>query len=270
MGKPWLSSGRAFADPDLGIGDELIGRQRQIGRRGPAADAARRVVLRPVAGTEPAAVIALMRDRDAAEMRADADQHEPLVVPRLDALGVRLRVGQAGIVGRPRLVDLLLGAVADEDRPAAPEHLDHLAFGDRREVDVDRGAGRDGRGVRIHLGDERPDDGGRTDGGDGAGRDVEKITACMFGILARGYGGRGHAKLPSSRRPARAADRFRMSDIWKRRRTDLAAALTSRRNSGGVLLAPLPNECKPARAPTTKSRISYSRLMAFIGAARPP
>src|SRR5215470_6722997 len=92
MGKPWLSSGRAFADPDLGIGDELIGRQRQIGRRGPAADAARRVVLRPVAGTEPAAVIALMRDRDAAEMRADADQHEPLVVPRLDALGVRLRV----------------------------------------------------------------------------------------------------------------------------------------------------------------------------------
>src|SRR5262245_41455268 len=123
MGKPWLSSGRAFAAPDPRIGPDFIGRQRTIGRRGPAADTARRVVLRPVAGTEPAAVVTLVRDRDAAEMGADADQHEPLVVARLDALGIGLRIGQAGIVGGARLVDLLLGAVADKDRPAAPEHL---------------------------------------------------------------------------------------------------------------------------------------------------
>ena len=39
-----------------------------------------------------------------------------------------------------RLLDLFLGAVADEDRLAAPEHLDDLAFGDRR-----RGRPRSGR-----------------------------------------------------------------------------------------------------------------------------
>src|SRR5262245_21625437 len=114
MGKPWLSSGRAFADPDLGVGDELIGRQRQVGRRRAAADAAGGAVLRAVARAEPAAVVALVGNRDAAEMGADADQHKPLSVTRLHALGVGLWIGQAGIVGRPRLVDLLLGAMADE------------------------------------------------------------------------------------------------------------------------------------------------------------
>ena len=66
-----------------------------------------------------------------------------------------------------RLVDLLLGAVVDEDRLAAPEHLDHLAFGDRRQIDLDRRAGRDGGGVGIHLRDQRHKRGGGADRGDG-------------------------------------------------------------------------------------------------------
>src|SRR5215470_3604728 len=94
----------ARADPDLRVGDELVGRQRQVGGRGPAADAPRGVVLRAVAGTEIAAEVALMRDRDAAEMRADADQDLPLVVAGLDALVVGLGVGQARQVDRARLV----------------------------------------------------------------------------------------------------------------------------------------------------------------------
>src|ERR1700730_14362712 len=94
MEKP-CSSGCACADPDLGVGDELVGRQWQGGRRRSAADAARGVVLRAVAGAEIAVVVALMRDRDAAEMRADADQDLPLVVAGLDAPVVRLGVGQA-------------------------------------------------------------------------------------------------------------------------------------------------------------------------------
>ena len=54
-----------------------------------------------------------------------------------------------------RLLDLLRRAVADEDRLAAPEHLDDLPLGDRGEIDLDRGAGGDGRGVRVHLRDQR-------------------------------------------------------------------------------------------------------------------
>ena len=84
-------------------------------------------------------------------MSANADQHLPLVVAGLHALLVGLRIGQAGEIDAARLVDLFLRTVADEDRLAAPEHLDHLTFGDGRKVDVDRGAGGDGRSVRIHL-----------------------------------------------------------------------------------------------------------------------
>src|SRR5262245_7549730 len=81
---------RPSADPDLGVGDELVRRQRQVGRRGPAPDTAGGVVLRAVTRTEVAVVVALVRDRYAAEMGADADQHLPLLMARLDALLVGL------------------------------------------------------------------------------------------------------------------------------------------------------------------------------------
>lgn len=55
----------------------------------------RRVVLRAVARTEEAVVVAFMGDRDTAEMGADADHDEPLVVAFLDAGLVALRIGQA-------------------------------------------------------------------------------------------------------------------------------------------------------------------------------
>ena len=111
--------------------------------------------MRAVAGAEPAVVVALVRERDAAEMGADADQHEPLVVALLDARLVGRRVRQARHIDRARLVDLFLGAMVDEDRLAAPEHLDHLALGDRRQIDLDRRAGRDRGGIRVHLRDQR-------------------------------------------------------------------------------------------------------------------
>jgi len=74
------------ADLDLRVGDEFVRRQRQVGRRGAAANTAGGVVLRAVAGAEEAAVITLVGNRDAAEMRADADQDQPLLVAFLGAL----------------------------------------------------------------------------------------------------------------------------------------------------------------------------------------
>ena len=63
-----------------------------------------------------------------------------------------------------RAVDVALAAMEDEDRLAAPEHLDDLALGDGREIDLERGAGGDGRGVRFHLADQRHKGRRRADG----------------------------------------------------------------------------------------------------------
>src|SRR5215510_5926335 len=172
---------RPSADPDLGVGDELVRRQRQIGRRRPSADATGSVVLRAVARTEIAAVVALVRERDAAEMGADADQHLPLLVAGLDALLVGLGIRQTRDIDRARLLDLLLAAVVDEDRPAAPEHLDDLTFCDGAEIDFDRRTSRDGGRVRVHLRDQWPYSRSGTDRTHGSSRDVEEVAARWFG-----------------------------------------------------------------------------------------
>src|SRR4051794_26858440 len=103
-----------------------------------------------MAWTEIAVEIALMGKRNAAEVSANRDQYLPIRVARLHPFAVRFRVGKAREIDRLRLLDFLLGAVIDENRLAAPEHLDHLTFGNRREVDLDRSTGRDGRSVRVH------------------------------------------------------------------------------------------------------------------------
>src|SRR6185369_5390146 len=76
--------------------DKRIGRKLEVTRRRTFADATGGVVLRAVARAEPAAELALMRDRDAAEVGADADHDQPLVVTFLHARAVRLRIGQTG------------------------------------------------------------------------------------------------------------------------------------------------------------------------------
>ena len=88
--------GLGFADPDLGIGDELVGRQREVKRRRALPDAAGGIVLRAVARAEPAVVIALVRQRNATEMGADADQDQPLLVAGFDARGIG-RPGRAAL-----------------------------------------------------------------------------------------------------------------------------------------------------------------------------
>src|SRR5262245_62968981 len=114
---------QALADLDFGVGNEGVWRHREVGGRRPLADAAGGIVLRAVARAEEAVVIALMRDRDAAEMGANADHDQPLLVAGLGALLVGLRIGKVPERHLLRFLDLLLGAVADVDRLAAPENL---------------------------------------------------------------------------------------------------------------------------------------------------
>src|SRR4051812_26640975 len=111
---------RDLADLDFGIGNEGVRRHRQVGGSWSLADTARGIVLRAVAGAEETVVIALMGDRDTAEMGADADHDQPLVMALLDPGLVGLRIGQAGYRNLAGFIDLLLGAVADVDRLAAP------------------------------------------------------------------------------------------------------------------------------------------------------
>src|SRR5262245_50012021 len=118
-----------------------------------------------------------MGERDTAEMRADADDHEPLVMTLLDARRVRLRIGQARDSDLLRFLDFLLGAMEDEDRLRSPEHLDDLPIGDRSEIDVDWCSRRDGRGVRIHLRDQRNQGGSSAYRADGASGDIKEVAA---------------------------------------------------------------------------------------------
>src|ERR1700685_120841 len=112
-----------------------MGGDVEVRGRRPLANATGRVVLRTVAGAEEAVVIAVMSDRDAAEMGADADHHQPLVVAFLDPGLIGLRIAKFGDRHRAGLVDLLLGAVHDVDRLATPEHLDVLPGGNWRQID---------------------------------------------------------------------------------------------------------------------------------------
>src|SRR3569833_2402871 len=133
-----------------------------------------------MAGAEEAVIVALMRDRDAAEMGADADHHQPLLMAVLGAGLVGCGIGQARHRNLTDLVDLLLAAMADVDRLAAPEHLDVLPFGDGAEIDLDRRAGRDRRGIRIHLGNERPECGQAADRCCRACGDEQEVSACRM------------------------------------------------------------------------------------------
>src|SRR5579863_10383400 len=91
--RPW----RFLADLDGGVGGEFVGRDCQVERRRTLADPCRGIVDRTVARAEPAAeraplVAGLVAERDAAEMRADADDDQPLRL--FDPVGILLRVAQ--------------------------------------------------------------------------------------------------------------------------------------------------------------------------------
>jgi hypothetical protein len=104
----------------------------KVARRGAFADAAGGVVMRAVAGAEPAAEIAgAVADRHAAQMGADADHHQPfagfvhgavLVVagsPGLFSFSRPCRSDRSARHGAGGL-DLLGGAAADEHGLAQP------------------------------------------------------------------------------------------------------------------------------------------------------
>ena len=110
-------------------------------------------------------------------MGADADHDEKFRL--LDALCIGLRIRELGNRRGRSLFDFLFGAVADEDRLAAPFDGHARPFGQCREIDF-RGGESECGGVRAHLADERP---GYRAGANGAHcgcGNIEKIPAGRF------------------------------------------------------------------------------------------
>ena len=149
------------------------------------------VVVRAVARTQPAAVVAALVAqrlalRDAAEVGADPHHDDPLLVallwcgfhpwraPNSGSASLRAESSRSsrdvdGLGG----CDLLGRAVTDEDRLAAPQNRDRLADLDGRDVDLDRGE-RERARVRVHLIDERPQRNCAADGNEGVGREDDE------------------------------------------------------------------------------------------------
>src|SRR5579875_3673356 len=173
------------ADLDLGIGNKGVRGKVEILRRGSLPDAPGAVVLGAVARAEPAVVIAFVRQRNAAQMRANADDDEPLLVAGLHALRVRLGISQRLHVDVLGELDVVRRAMEDEDRLGTPEHLDDPSQRDRRQIYLDWGSGRDRGRVRIHLIDQRHQRGCSADGRDCAGGYVQEVAAR---VLRRRHG----------------------------------------------------------------------------------
>ena len=169
------------------VSQEEYGGIVQILRRRTFADASCRVVLRAVAGAEPAAEVALIiAGRHAAEVRADADiiSHSALTSRFSSVAGARpgrlaLRAsgsGRSATGNGARLGNFLLRAAAHEERLAAPHHGHLLALLDGRKIEFDGGQ-RQHRSGRIHLVDQRPGESRRAHAARSRGRDVNKVAA---------------------------------------------------------------------------------------------
>ncbi len=210
-------------------------------------------------------------------MGADADHDQPLVVAVLDAGligGGVLEVAERDLLG---LIDLLLGPVHDVDRLAAPEHLDVLTVRDRGQIDLDRRAGRDRRGVRIHLGDEGPERGQtarrrrrrllQRKGNHGVSDGPPKTLSSRFQTLSQA---RSRWNRPE-RRPRRQRDRCRRPRPPRRQKTGFFGGWRPNKQSRIVLLAPLPKERKPTIRQPTCNALNPSRPLfyAYIPETRP-
>src|SRR3954451_15280017 len=106
------------SDQDFRIAGELVGGKIEVARRRPLPDASGCVVDRAVAWAEPAVIGALMAERHAPKMRADADHDQPfrLLHARLICGGIR-KLGEGRVL---RLLDLFLRTVAHKNWIAAP------------------------------------------------------------------------------------------------------------------------------------------------------
>src|SRR5260221_12641281 len=158
-----LTSWSPSADLQFGGRSKSILRNGQVLWSRAPSNASGRVVLRTVAMAQPAAEIAFIDRRRAAEMGANADQHVPLgplhpIGIRRGRTGGKPRVARIGIgklvrIDCARVRNLLRRAPPHEEWVAPPPEDDLLADRNRGDVDLHRREGEDRR-AGVHLVDK--------------------------------------------------------------------------------------------------------------------
>src|SRR6516165_2013928 len=126
---------------------------------------------------ERAAVVAgLLTERNAAEMRAHADDDQPFGFP--NAVRILLRITQLRDVDVFCRLDLLGCAMSDKDRLAAPRDGQTLTDLDRCEVNLGSRK-RQCVARRVQGVDERPNRRDDTDAADRSGRQQQEVAPCF-------------------------------------------------------------------------------------------
>jgi hypothetical protein len=144
-----------------------------------------------------------------------------------------LRIGE--LRDQRRLLQLFqhrIGAAHDEDRPAAPAHDHLLARRHAGQIEINRRAGGERRGIGIHLIDQRHERRGYADTGYRRRRDIQEIAAgrLRFGRQRSGVGHVGCAtfRCPQTRWHSRLTTRNARGSVRVRkppsRLPDFAAA----------------------------------------------
>lgn len=187
---------RILTNPQDSVADHAIRwRGEIIWRRHALVDAAGQVEFRAVARAEkPSGPVRGRLDiargriieRNAAEMRADADENgvggidRAMPVPSVARLLQDFRVG-IGKLGEQRgvlqFLQRRIRPPEDHHRQPAPAHDHFPARLEPAKIDVDRRASGNAGGVRVQRIDQRPDRGRRRHDGARAGRDVKNVPA---------------------------------------------------------------------------------------------
>ena len=140
---------------DEGVADESVFRDRKIFWRWSLTDSTRCIVVRTVAGTEPAVELAFRltlrsTERYAAEMGANTHQYQPLRLLR--AGPVLFGVNKVIRLRCIRCIDLGFSPMTDKYRHTAPFDLDGLTDGDS-EGELDGNLDGDPDGIADGLAD---------------------------------------------------------------------------------------------------------------------
>src|ERR1043165_2350682 len=187
----------AYFDPV--VCDKPIGRHREVGAGRAAAHAPGEIEPGGMAAAKPAILVVarerVVRLQSAAEVRADAHDHQPFRLPRMRAVGIagrgvhrqrgipRMRIEQFTEWNITRKVHFDRRAMPDDDRLGFPPDDNRLSGTDRREIHQDRSRRR--RRIGARLSEQRPRRHGAARGGERAGADEQEVAPGRVAVLHR-------------------------------------------------------------------------------------
>lgn len=137
-----------LTDDESALIGEAVLRNLKVQRGRTLPDTAGDVVVRTVAGAEPAAKVTGFTDRDTTKVGANTKHDKPLGL--LNTVLIGLRITESLPLNGVGLVDFILGTVTDEDGLSTPLDDDVLALRDGSKADFDLSLSEDiGRGGHV-------------------------------------------------------------------------------------------------------------------------